>query len=69
MERLQNNILLTGATGYIGGRLLRLLQAKGYQVRCMTRRPEALAACADQTTEVVEGDVLNADSLVEAMGR
>ena len=67
MERLQNNILLTGATGYIGGRLLRLLQAKGYQVRCMTRRPEALAACADQTTEVVAGDVLNADSLVEAM--
>ena len=35
-------ILLTGATGYVGGRLLSLLQQRGMQVCCLTRRPEAL---------------------------
>jgi uncharacterized protein YbjT (DUF2867 family) len=35
-------ILLTGATGYIGGRLLRLLEAEGHPMRCLTRRPEFL---------------------------
>ena len=32
-------ILLTGATGYIGGRLLRVLENAGHRVRCITRRP------------------------------
>ena len=37
-------ILLTGATGYVGGRLLRALEERGERVRCLTRRPEAVAA-------------------------
>ena len=36
-------ILLTGATGYVGGRLLRLFEERAEHVRCLTRRPEALA--------------------------
>ena len=37
-------LLVTGATGYIGGRLVpRLLQA-GYRVRCLVRDPERLQA-------------------------
>ena len=39
---IQSKILLTGATGYIGGRLLRRLEAAGYGVRCLARRPEVL---------------------------
>ena len=35
-------ILLTGATGCIGGRLLALLEARGHRIRCLTRRPAAL---------------------------
>lgn len=35
-------ILLTGATGYIGGRLLRLLEAECLPVSCLARRPEYL---------------------------
>ena len=35
-------IVLTGATGYVGGRLLTLLEQRGERVRCVTRRPEAL---------------------------
>jgi uncharacterized protein YbjT (DUF2867 family) len=34
--------LVTGATGYIGGRLVRELLATGYQVRCLSRDPSQL---------------------------
>jgi len=60
-------ILLTGATGYIGGRLLRLLEAEGRPVRCLTRRPEFLQGRIAPGSEVVAGDVLDADSLEQAM--
>jgi uncharacterized protein YbjT (DUF2867 family) len=60
-------ILLTGATGYIGGRLLKLLEAEDRPVRCITRRPESLQGRIASTSEVVEGDVLDADSLQQAM--
>ena len=35
-------ILLTGATGYVGGELLKALAAAGYPVRCLARRVELL---------------------------
>jgi len=60
-------ILLTGATGYVGGRLLRELQAAGRRVRCLARRPEFLRDRAGPTTEIVEGDVLDVASLNAAM--
>ncbi len=68
MEKHPTNlILLTGATGYIGGRLLPLLENHGYRLRCLTRRPEALAGRVGESTEVVAGDVLDRDSLAKAM--
>lgn len=60
-------ILLTGATGCIGGRLLAALEARGYPVRCMTRRPEALAGRAGARTSVVRGDCLDPASLPDAL--
>jgi uncharacterized protein YbjT (DUF2867 family) len=60
-------VLLTGATGYIGGRLLNRLESLGRSVRCVTRRPEVLAARGAAQTQIVPGDVLDADSLVTAM--
>jgi uncharacterized protein YbjT (DUF2867 family) len=60
-------ILLTGATGYIGGRLLKLLEAEGRSVRCITRRPESLQGRIAAGNEVVAGDVLDAKSLQQAM--
>ena len=56
-------ILLTGASGYVGGRLLHLLEAGGYRVRCLARRPEVLKSKVGPLTEVVAGDVLNGPSL------
>ncbi len=60
-------ILLTGATGYIGGRLLPWLEQRGHRVRCLTRRPESLAGRVAESTVVVEGDVLDLHSLEVAL--
>ena len=61
-------ILLTGATGYVGGRLLKALETDGhYSIRCLARRPENLAGKVADTTEVVPGDLLDVDSLNRAM--
>jgi uncharacterized protein YbjT (DUF2867 family) len=60
-------ILLTGATGYVGGRLLAALEAAGRRVRCLARRPEHLAGRVGSGTEIVAGDVLDPDSLVRAL--
>jgi uncharacterized protein YbjT (DUF2867 family) len=64
---MASQVLVTGATGYIGGRLLHRLEASGRQVRCLTRRPEALASRVAAGTEVVAGDVLDAASVRRAM--
>ncbi len=58
--------LLTGATGYIGGRLLRRLAKDGSAVRCLCRNPEALAWRVSPGTEVVRGDLLQPASLGDA---
>ena len=59
--------LLTGATGYVGGRLLDAFEQRRIPVRCLARRPEQLKHHVATTTEVVRGDVFDAASLVEAM--
>jgi uncharacterized protein YbjT (DUF2867 family) len=60
-------ILLTGATGYVGGRLLRVLEERGHAVRCLVRRPEHLLPRVGPGTEVVGGDLLDAASLAPAL--
>ncbi len=60
-------ILLTGATGYIGGRLLPALLEKGYAVRCLARRPEPLQAQANGRFEVVAADLTHPASLGPAL--
>lgn len=60
-------VLLTGASGYVGGRLLKLLENRGYRVRCVARRPAVLEAKVGPSTEVVAGDVLDPPSLDAAL--
>jgi len=60
-------ILLTGATGYVGGRLLPLLAEDGWRVRCLARKPEHLSSRVPAGVEVVQGDLLDAASLSAAM--
>ncbi|MGW3583446.1 SDR family oxidoreductase [Streptomyces rubiginosohelvolus] len=60
--------LVTGASGYIGGRLVPELLAAGYRVRCLARTPDKLRdfPWADQV-EVVRGDVLDGKAVRHAM--
>ena len=60
-------ILLTGATGYVGGRLLHRFEAEGLRVRCLLRRPEQFPSARPATTEIVGGDVNDPASLAAAM--
>ena len=60
-------ILITGATCYVGGELLKALLAAAYPVRCLARRPEVLRAQGLSGVEVVAGDVLDAASVRSAM--
>ncbi|MGH7786450.1 MAG: SDR family oxidoreductase [Candidatus Binatia bacterium] len=64
---MAQRILLTGASGYVGGRLLPALEAAGYRVRCLARHPEFLAARVAPGTEVWRGDVLDLASLAPAL--
>jgi len=66
-RRSTRRVLLTGATGYIGGRLLPALESAGYQLRCLARHPEFLRAKVAPETELVAGDVLDRGTLALAM--
>jgi uncharacterized protein YbjT (DUF2867 family) len=60
-------ILLTGATGYVGGRLLSALVSRGFQVRCLARDPSRLAQRVPAGVEVVRGDVTDRATLNAAL--
>lgn len=60
-------VLVLGATGYVGGRLVPRLLEAGYQVRCLVRSPGKLAGLLwGDDVEVVRGDLLEGDGLTEA---
>ncbi|MEU5690620.1 SDR family oxidoreductase [Actinosynnema sp. NPDC020468] len=60
--------LVTGATGYLGGRLVPRLIAEGHEVRCLVRDPGKLRDVPwAGDVEVVRGDVLSPDTLGPAM--
>src|ERR1035437_1767640 len=60
-------VLLTGASGYIGGRLLKALEAAGRPVRCLARHPEFLVSRVSSSTVVVQADCLDRTSLALAL--
>lgn len=64
----ERRVLVTGATGYIGGRLVPALLDAGHSVRCLARSPDKLSdeRWADRV-EIAKGDVTDADSLTAAM--
>ena len=59
-------VLLTGASGYIGGRLLRRFEEGGRAVRCLVRDRSRFGA-RPATTDIVQGDCLDEPSLAGAL--
>lgn len=59
-------ILVTGASGYIGGRLVPRLLDAGYTVRCLVRDPARISGRHWEKVEVVRGDVLQPETLPSA---
>jgi uncharacterized protein YbjT (DUF2867 family) len=57
------NVLVTGATGFVGAALILRLQAGGHDVRAYARRPDAVAP----GVEVVRGDAIAGTGLAEAL--
>jgi uncharacterized protein YbjT (DUF2867 family) len=60
-------VLLTGASGYVGGRLLPLLEEQPLLLRCLARNAEKLRPLVQSSTEIVQGDVLEPSSLDTAL--
>lgn len=58
----KQKILLTGATGYIGGELLKQLEMERYEVNCLVRDPDKLKPTGVFTT-VFQGDVMDRSSM------
>ncbi len=58
---------LTGATGFIGGRLARQLREQGHTVVACVRSPDRAKALADVGVTLSKGDVTDKDSMREAM--
>jgi oxidoreductase len=59
--------LLTGATGFIGGRLARRLVADGYAVRCLARASSDTARLRELGVQIAVGDLIDARSLAGAV--
>ena len=62
-------VVVTGGTGYIGGRLLKALDKQRYQLRCQARHPEFLRERLDSNIEIVQGNILDKTSLKPALNR
>ena len=60
-------VLVSGVTGYIGGRLVPRLLAKGHQLRCVARNPKRLEGYPWQGAEIVQGDLENPEACLRAL--
>jgi uncharacterized protein YbjT (DUF2867 family) len=62
-----NRVLLTGATGYVGGSLLPVLLDDGHPVRALARDPARARERLPDEVEIAGGDVTTGEGLAEAL--
>jgi dihydroflavonol-4-reductase len=61
------DVLVTGATGFVGANVARLLVADGYRVRVLARPASSLRALEGCPAEVLRGDILQPDAVARAI--
>jgi len=61
------NVLVTGASGFVGSNLVEALLARGDRVSCLVRKTSNLDRLRPLDVELVQGDVANRDSLRRAV--
>ncbi len=61
-------VALTGGTGFIGKRVVRMLRERGHEVVCVVRNPDRAGALTELGAQLVKGDILDAASLKQAFG-
>ena len=61
------NILITGATGFIGRHLAYRLAKENYSVRCLVRRSSDISCLSNLNVDIFYGDLLSKDSLGNAL--
>ena len=60
-------VFVTGATGFIGGEVVRQLRARGDEVVCLVRNPEKAAKLTELGCELVSGDLGDGEALRKGM--
>jgi dihydroflavonol-4-reductase len=56
-------VALTGGTGFIGKRVVRILRERGHEVTCLVRNPDNASALTKLGATLVRGDILDGNSL------
>lgn len=64
---MKRKVLVTGATGYVGGRLVTKLLAADHSVRCIARDASRLEGRAWEGVEIIQADLLEPDTLTSAL--
>lgn len=67
IESVPQPILITGIGGFIGSHLAERLLSRGLKVKGMARNPESVSWLADLGAEIVRGNLLDIDSLEQAI--
>lgn len=61
-----STVMVTGATGFVGNRLAHRLLDEGYELNLLVRTPEKAGGLRDRGARIIEGDLLDLESLREA---
>ena len=60
-------VFITGASGFIGGNLVRRLVEKGYRVKALVRPGSKISTAVVNEVEIVEGDILDFDTVLRGV--